>query len=310
MARRRIIHEEEEVEEKEKDKKPAFQPKEFNETEFLQTENKSAKMIYISLGAAVVAGIVSFILMRVLYSLDTGMHFTIPLISPVGFAILVVYLFNRFGINVRELEWKKWLENGFMFLLAWFVVWMISMNPPISDFSDPQIQEPILDIKTVQGMNYTYVQGNLFINDQLNDYIPPSNIENQSIENTTIEIDHIVIHTVISDNNKVDRVEIKFQQKFDGAFVDIEEPGAIGINLTKDSEFVPKGDLEDEVDGTWLQTDPEAWKDNLWTIDIDAQKIKSEIPAVKDGWHLKVIYRVWDTWNNYSEKEYSFKIKF
>ena len=126
MARRRIIHEEEVEEEKEK--KPAFKPPKFDETEFLQTENKSAKMIYISLGIAVVAGLFSFALMRIFYSLDTDLHFTAPLVSPFIFAFLVVYLFKRFGINIKELEWKKWLENGFMFVLAWFVIWMLSMK--------------------------------------------------------------------------------------------------------------------------------------------------------------------------------------
>ncbi|MGA1792736.1 MAG: hypothetical protein ACMUHM_02195 [Thermoplasmatota archaeon] len=303
MARRRIIHEEEAEEEKEK--KPAFQPSEFNETEFLQTENKSAKMIYISLGVAVIAGLASFGIMRILYPFDTGLHFTIPLISPVGFAILVVYLFGRFGIDIKELEWKKWLENGFMYLLAWFVVWMISMNPPISDFSDPQIQPPILELKTEKG-NFTYVDDFLFINEKV------ANNFTQSHSDKIPQTSDVFVYCVITDNNKVDRVEINIQYLSDGSYVDIEDLAIAGITIGKDEIFEPMDELEDRVDETWLQTDPEAWDDHLWTVHLDMPLLRSAnltLGAQDDIIQLKVSYNVWDTWENDAETEFVFKIR-
>lgn len=303
MARRRIIHEEEA--EEEKDKKPAFKPSEFNETEFLQTENKSAKMIYISLSVAVVAGILSFGLMKLFYHLDMGLHFIIPLVSPVAFAALVVYLFHRFGIDVKDLEWKKWLENGFMYLLAWFVVWMLSMNPPISDFSDPQIQEPVLELKTDGGRNFTYFLGGLYINDLVTSHTPSVDIE---------DVTQVMVYTVITDNGRFSS-EIEVRYLSGGSYVVLEEKDLafMGIEIKKDIEFKPDKDLEDKLDDTWLQTDPESWDGYLWTVVLNMKEVKNSTllkdsvdqPGILD---MKIVYRAWDGWDNEAEKELSFKI--
>ncbi|MBN1389915.1 MAG: hypothetical protein JXA22_04660 [Candidatus Thermoplasmatota archaeon] len=302
MARRRIVHEEEP--EAEKEKRPSFKPTEFNETEFLQTENKSAKMIYISLGVAVVAGIVSFGLMRLFYALDTGLHFIIPVVSPVAFAVLVIYLFHRFGINVRTLEWKKWLENGFMYLLAWFVIWMLSMNPPISDFSDPQIQEPVMELKTVEGRNFTYFLGALYINNEVTDSYTPS-VELD-------DIDQVLIYSVLTDNNKV-HSDIEVYYKLDGSDVLIQDPASVGIYVEKDILFEPKEDLEDSIDETWLQTDPKAWDDDLWTVLLEMKEVRNGTLSWNNGSALneldmKIVYRAWDSWGNDADREFTFKI--
>ncbi|MBN1538563.1 MAG: hypothetical protein JW939_00325 [Candidatus Thermoplasmatota archaeon] len=304
MARRRIIHEEKAEEEKEK--RPAFQPSEFNETEFLQTENKSAKMIYISLSVAVVAGILSFGLMRLFYYLDTGLHFIVPIVSPVAFAVLVLYLFHRFGIDIRELEWKKWLENGFMYLLAWFVVWMLSMNPPISDFSDPQIQEPVLELKTDGGRNFTYFQEWLYINELVTDsYTPSVDIE---------DVSQIMVYAVITDNGRFSS-EIEVQYLSEGSYVLLEEEelASLGIQIRKDIGFEPDEDLEDKIDDTWLQTDPKAWDGYLWTVVLEMKEVKNSTllmdsvdqDSVLD---MKVVYRAWDRWDNEARKEFTFRI--
>ena len=140
MARRRIVREEEEDAE-EKDTKPAFKPSEFDETEFLQTENRNAKMIYTSLGVALFAGILSFIIMRLTYLLqpDGNTHFMIPIIAPFLLIPIALKLFSKFGIDYKSLDWKKYAENGFMYFATWAAVWVLSMNPPLSDFSDPMI---------------------------------------------------------------------------------------------------------------------------------------------------------------------------
>ncbi len=298
MARRRIIHEEEVEEEKEK--KPAFKPTEFDEKEFLQTEMRSAKMIYISLGVAVVAGIVSFILMRILYSMDTGLHFTVPIISPIGFALLVIYLFKRFGIEIRELEWKKWLENGFMYVLAWFVVWMLSMNPPISDFSDPQIEEPLLELKTIGGENYTYFMGTLYIDDVTPDTYKPSG----DIPGVT----QAYVYVPISDNQKIDKWEIELSHNVDGDWRAIDDPEDNGIYIGKNFTFEPKDDLKDQVKSLWIQREPDVWDGNLWTILLEMSEVGTSPLAVGDTLEVKAIYKVWDAKNNYSELEYIFKV--
>jgi hypothetical protein len=298
LARRRIIHEEE-VEEV-KDKKPAFKPTKFDEKEFLQTEMRSAKMIYISLGIALVAGLVSFGLMRIFHSLDTGLHFIIPLASPVGFAFLVIYLFKRFGIDIKELEWKKWLENGFMYVLAWFVVWMLSMNPPISDFSDPQIEEPLLELKTIEGKNYTYFMGTLYINDATADGYKPS----VDIEGVT----QAYVYVPISDNDKVDKWDIDVQQKVSSEWRSVEDPESVGIYIGKNFTFEPREDLKDIVSDKWIQRESDVWDGHLWTVLLEISEVKNSTLNTGGDLEIKLTYKVWDARNNYSEFEYDFKV--
>jgi hypothetical protein len=238
--------------------------------------------------------------MRIFYSLDTGMHFTIPLISPVGFAFLVIYLFKRFGINIKELEWKKWLENGFMYVLAWFVIWMLSMNPPISDFSSPQIQEPVLELKTVEGRNHTYFMGFLYINDQLSEEFKPSS----EIDDVT----QVFVYVPISDNNKVDKQEIDIYERSDGNWDLIEDIESVGIDIGNNFTFEPKEKLEDRVSDEWIQREAEVWEDYLWTVMFDIESLKNSTLDLEGGLDIRIHYKIWDTWDNYTEKEFLFRV--
>jgi hypothetical protein len=258
-------------------------------------------MIYISLGTAVAAGIFSFILMRIMYSLDTGMHFTIPMISPVGFAFLVVFLFKKFGIDIKELEWKKWLENGFMYLLAWFVIWMLSMNPPISDFSSPQIQEPVLELKTVEGRNHTYFMGFLYINDQYSEEFKPSS----EIDDVT----QVLVYVPISDNNKIDKLEMDIYERSDGNWDLIEDIERVGIHISKNYTFEPDDKLEDRISEEWIQRESDVWEDNLWTVMFDIENIKNSTLDLDGGLDISIHYKVWDTWDNFTEKEFDFRVE-
>ena len=310
MARRRIIHEEDEKEqEKEKDAKPAFKPSEFNETEFLQTENKSAKMIYLSLGVAVLAGLFSFALMRLLYWLDVESFIIVPIVSPFLFAPLVAYLFKRFGINIKELEWKKWLENGFMYVLAWFVIWMLSMNPPVSDFSDPLIEDVVMQVETVDPSNktltYSYFLGVPYdsFGNLSSTMGPPEDIE---------DIRTVTLFATMTDNWKVDSWDIEVYERSGGEWVDISDRVGKTIEIGKNLTLEPEKDLKDALKDEWLQREPDVWEDHLYSVrlDLSDRNLIGATYDLEDGRiDMMVIFKATDPMGNGSELEFSFTIR-
>jgi hypothetical protein len=310
LARRRIIHEEEEKEqEKEKDSKPAFKPSEFNETEFLQTENKSAKMIYISLGTAVLAGLFSFGIMRFLYWLDFNSFLLVPIVSPFLFAPLVAYLFQRFGINIRDLEWKKWLENGFMYVLAWFVIWMLSMNPPISDFSDPLIEDVVMEIQGVETAttNYTY---SFFLGSAYNS-IGNLTADPRSADDVE-DVRAVTLYSSITDNWKIDSWDVEVYERTGGEWVDISERIGETIYIGKNLTLEPERDLKNTLKKEWLQRESSVWKDHIFSVRFDlwdSDLVRSTYDISDDRLDIMVVFKARDSAGNRAELEFTFTVK-
>ncbi len=290
--------EEEEEEKKEEHKKHAFKPPEFDETEFLQTENRSAKLIYISLATALAAGIVTFGIMTGLHMFGMGGVFVIPLIIPVIFAVVTVYLFSRFGIDVRNLEWKKWLENGFMYVVAWFAVWLVSMNPPFSDFADPTVSEPFIEIDVGPGQTFHYIGDTMFVDGTEQEYSSISNLEDISTLN---------IYTTITDNWDLKNVDISVEYNVEGSTRVIEDGSMLNLSISKAKENldVPKN-ISRALNNEWLITNDDVRKEKMYIVSM-AFDNQTDLD-LSDGIQFTIIFRAEDTRNNEVRKEISIKI--
>ena len=305
MAKRRIIrHEGEEEEEEEDKKKPAFKPPEFDETEFLQTENRSAKLIYISLSVAFAAGLVTYGFMSLLHAMDVDALFTIPLVVPVLFFGLTVYLFKRFGIDIKNLEWKKWLENGIMYFVAWFAVWLVSMNPPFSDFAEPQISEIFVEIELDSGKIVNYVGDTMYMNDKTQNF--------QSIEDLEGVV-NISIYATITDNWKLDSKGVVLEYKDnEGKWVSLEEGGLTPVYIGRTSETIsPSKNVSKALDEDWLITDDEVRSEHLFKvwINIGNETSTEFMSELKDGISMRVIFSAEDSKGNDAEKIYDFRLR-
>ncbi|MFO8050543.1 MAG: hypothetical protein R6V01_02445 [Thermoplasmatota archaeon] len=301
MARRRVIHQEEEKEEKKT--KPAFTPSEFDETEFLQTENKSAKMIYISLSVAFLAGIGSFVIMRAAHWLDLSSYMTVPIIAPFIFLPLVLYVFSRFDINIKELSWKKYLENGFMYLLAWFAVWMISMNPPFSDFSNPHIEDPIIVLDSDSGKQVTYVGTGsdtvMFVDDVEKTYQSISNISG---------VTNVEIYLPITDNWKLETVDVSISERKDGSWKEIEDLEQNAIFIGWNDSFEPDKNVSERVKNEWIQEKAEVWEGNLFAIKFTLTDLKNKTYDLHNGIQLRIDITAKDSRGNESRSLRDIKI--
>ncbi len=301
MAKRRIIREESEEEEPEEDKKrPAFKPPEFDETEFLQTENRSAKLIYISLATALVAGIVTFGFMTLLHSMGVGGLFTIPLIIPVIFAFVAVYMFTRFGIDVKNLEWKKWLENGFMYVVAWFAVWLLSMNPPFSDFADPTIAEPLIEVMVADDHVYHYLGDDMYLDDKKTDFISITDIE---------DIEEIRIYSTITDNWKLDEKSVIFQrQNSDGSWVNMEEGGSMNITIGRyDGDFDQDKNVSNKLDERWLISEDDVRSDHMYIVSLSVAN--GSLSSTSEFENFRVVYSARDGKGNEARLEVPIRLK-
>ena len=302
MARRRVIHEEEEVKDK-KDKKPAFTPSKFDETEFLQTENKSAKMIYITLAIAAIAGIGSFIIMRIAYRMEMDSFMLVPIIAPFAFIPLVLYVFKRFSIDLKDLTWKKYLENGFMYVLAWFAVWMISMNPPFSDFSNPNIEELVIVIETESGKQITYINTDseimMFVDDIEKTY--------DSISNLT-DITRVEIYVPITDNWNLDVVDVVISEKRDNTYHKIEDLGSYNIFKGWNDSFDPDKNVTERIGKEWIQKERDVWEGHLYAIKFDLTDLDNKTYELDDGIQLRIEIKVEDSHSNTNELLYDLRI--
>ncbi len=290
MAKRRIVRPQAE-EEVEKKVKPSFVPPKFNETEFLQGENRSAKMIYISLGMSVVAALFSFVLMMVLFELDVSSYRTIPIVIPIMCIPVGLFLFKKFGIDLKKLEKKKYFENGFMYAAGWVALFLITMNPPISDLSDPHISDVVVMGTNIDGDEVWY------LDEVVTDFPDVNGSDVKSIE----------VYCLITDNWEVREVRITYQWNRDGSWADIPESDQLDMEIAIDkvgnstSFDVRKKDSEIMKD-SWHGDDMDNWKGYLRRVTF------GNLTSLDGEMEFRIIYNARDLRDNSIRKEYTFRV--
>ncbi len=287
MAKRRIVRPEEEAK-AEKKVKPSFVPPKFDETEFLQTENRSAKMIYISLGMSVVAALFSFVLMRVLFELDVSSYRTIPIIIPIVCVPIGLFLFTKFGIDLKKLEKKKYFENGFMYAAGWVALFLIAMNPPISDLSDPHISDVVVMGTNIDGDEVWY------LDEPTTDFPEVNGSDVKSLE----------VYCLITDNWKV-KVRITVQRNLNGSWNDIPDSNQLEITIEKvgnSSSFEVKKKESEIMKDSWYGDDMDNWEGYLHRVTF------GNLTSLNGEGEFRIVYNARDLKGNSITKEYTFTV--
>ncbi len=130
MAKR---HKEEEPEEEGYD----FIPPEFDEDEFIHKEMVSFHTTTVLFLAGIVAAIVSWLLFGVLDAAKTGWLVGL-LIAAATFGALKP-LFRALKIDISHWGRREMLGTGFLLFFTWLAFFIMFINPPISDFADPEV---------------------------------------------------------------------------------------------------------------------------------------------------------------------------
>ncbi|MCU0799085.1 MAG: hypothetical protein MUC62_05380 [Candidatus Thermoplasmatota archaeon] len=305
MARRRNIEGEVQAEEEEK---KAFKPEEFDELDHMQKENRSAKMLGISLGVAILAGLGSFLIMRLAILIGGGFHLYVPLLSPVLMFALVIYLFSRFGIVIKTLDWKKWLENGAMYTLTWFVIWMLSMNPPFTDLSAPVISKDLVQLDLENQMNISYIDYSggrkMLIGDETASVGEISPIENMN------GLRNISIFVVVTDNWDLRGVDLTLDRLVQGEWKEMTAHPALNITLGSvddKTSFDPSKKEFKELKKVWSGGSEEVWEKNLYGLRLEVRDPSSS--ELRDQMDLRLLIRSSDASSNKASHEVLFSIK-
>jgi len=119
----------------EKEEEYEWVPPEFDEKEFLQKDIKGTRALIITVLSCVIFAIIGFLL-------GTAVHWALGLVVLFVGIFLLRYIFPIAQVDSAALETKSMIGNYALFFLLFIGLWVLMMNPPFSDFTDPSIGEP------------------------------------------------------------------------------------------------------------------------------------------------------------------------
>lgn len=117
---------------KAEEKKVYFKKPEFDEVEFMQKEIGNTKVALLTIIFSVPIAILAYLITL------AGMPVAAFLIG-IGSIFLLRYVYQFFNIETDEFQTKDWVGNGAMFFLTWLAIWVLILNMPFSDLTNPTI---------------------------------------------------------------------------------------------------------------------------------------------------------------------------
>lgn len=168
---------------KKKEEEYEFIPPEFDEEEFLINDIRTTKVAAVTSLLAVILGVFAFFLTEFV-GVYGGLLLFLVSIGALGTILRLLRL------DVDNIERKSMLGNYIMFFMLFLAVWIICMNPPVSDHVSPEISKPTL----LYDGNEVELQGDTF----------------------TVQVSgdlEGVINVVVTDNGKIDNVIIKVSEE-------------------------------------------------------------------------------------------------
>lgn len=113
---------------------------EFDEEEFLLDETRAARITYLSLGVALLSGVLTGLIGQATWPREVyGVIFGLAV------AALMPRLFTFLGIDVKEVAPKRWAEAYGVYFVTWFVLWVMLLNPPFFDAVSPRVTYGIFE---------------------------------------------------------------------------------------------------------------------------------------------------------------------
>lgn len=105
---------------------------EFDEVTYMRKEIEGGRAALATVGWAIIGAIVSFLL----YSVHPGLAFFAGI--AVGFGMYLVLPLT--GINIEPFKRRDWFSHGSVYFFSWLAFWILLLNPPFGDFTNPTIQ--------------------------------------------------------------------------------------------------------------------------------------------------------------------------
>lgn len=170
---------------KAEEKKEYFKKPEFDEVEFMQKEVGNTKVALLTIIFSVPIAILAYLITL------AGMPVAAFLIG-IGSIFLLRYVYQFFNIETDEFQTKDWVGNGAMFFLTWLAIWVLILNMPFSDLTNP----------TIGKVNMMNCPG-----------IAEMTLDSESDNTCTLapnETRDFTVTTTVTDNSEVQTVVIQF----------------------------------------------------------------------------------------------------
>lgn len=116
---------------KRKDDEPDWVPPEFDEAGYMRTEIESARVAVITIGWALLGALISFLL----YSVHPALAF----VGGIGVAFGLYFFLPMLGISILRFKRRDWIGHGVTYFFSWLALWILFLNPPFGDFTDPTV---------------------------------------------------------------------------------------------------------------------------------------------------------------------------
>lgn len=136
-----------------------FVPPEFDEKKFLENDIRGTKLLFVTLAFAVVCGIIAFAL--------GGFSVYLGLVVLIGGIVALRYLYLLVRVPKESIERKTILGNAVLFFFIFLAIWILLLNVPFSDNSNPEVRDISLWVqdsggnwveKTVNGYSFLVAQ--------------------------------------------------------------------------------------------------------------------------------------------------------
>ncbi len=133
MAKKRKKDKKEEEEEYE------FTPPDFDEKEFLKKELKDTKASLVSIGVAVLFGVLA----GGLASVDSSIVLPALLLGVAGL-FLLKYIYQILKVDISHFQKKNWVGIAGTFFFTFLAITVLTINVPFKDLADPTVDHVIV----------------------------------------------------------------------------------------------------------------------------------------------------------------------
>jgi hypothetical protein len=132
-----------------------FTPPDFDEKEFLRKEIKDTKTSLITIGLAVLFGIIA----GGIAAIDRSLVAPALLVGLAG-VVSLKYIYDLLKVDVSHFQKKNWLGSVGTFFFTFLAITVLLINVPFADLADPTVDKVIVwvdDGTMLHGLEYKFV---------------------------------------------------------------------------------------------------------------------------------------------------------
>ncbi len=125
------------VKEESNDEDYEFVPPDFDEDAFIHKEMVGFRTTSTLIAVGIVAALLSWLLYPMVGMGNIGWFVGLAIFGAAFYGLKI--LFKALKFDISHYGRREWLGNGFLLFFTWLAFFMIFLNPPISDYAEPEM---------------------------------------------------------------------------------------------------------------------------------------------------------------------------